>query len=176
MKTVIVVDDVFEEDYLKKLDKLCEGELKQLDSDTGSHVGDYSEYEWQIVKNDIRKSYDRLELLHKVSKYIGEPVPYIDLEPLQLFAKKFTPSSHIGKHKEDPAVYGNWVWMLYMTDEIDGSLCTEDMTILPKRNSLVIMNTGFDHWVEPCTGSRINISGWPFANEEVRVRWKTSRQ
>ena len=61
MKTVIVVDDVFEEDYLKKLDKLCEGELKQLDSDTGSHVGDYSEYEWQIVKNDIRKSYDRLE-------------------------------------------------------------------------------------------------------------------
>ena len=54
MKTVIVVDDVFEEDYLKKLDKLCEGELKQLDSDTGSHVGDYSEYEWQIVINDIR--------------------------------------------------------------------------------------------------------------------------
>ncbi len=68
MKTVIVVDDVFSEEYLKKLDVLCEGEIKQLDSETGSHVGDYSDYEWQIVQNDIRKSYDRIELLHKVSK------------------------------------------------------------------------------------------------------------
>ena len=176
MNTVIVADNIFDEDYLQQLDELCKGELLQLDSETGSHVGEYTDYEWQMIKNNIRTSPHRLQLLSEIGEYIGTSLPTKDLEPMQLFAKKFTPSIRIGKHKEDPKVYGDWVWMLYMTDEIDGSLCTEDMTILPKRNRLVIMRTGFDHWVEPCTGSRINISGWPFANEEVRARWKTSRQ
>ena len=64
---------------------------------------------------------------------------------MQLFAKKFTTSSSIGKHKEDPEVYGDWVWdAVSPTDETDGELCTEDMRILPKRNRLVIMRTGFD--------------------------------
>ena len=51
MNTVIVVDDIFEEDYLQELDELCKGDLLQLDSETGSHVGDYTEYEWQMIKN-----------------------------------------------------------------------------------------------------------------------------
>ena len=176
MNTVIVLDNVFEEDYLKKLDELCKGELLQLDSETGSHVGEYTDYEWQMIKNDIRTSPLRLQLLSEIGKYIGTSLPTQDLEPMQLFAKKFTSSSRIGKHKEDPEVYGNWVWMLYLTDETDGELCTEDMRILPKRNRLVIMRTGFYHWVEPCSGQRLNLSGWPFATEQVRALWKRQQK
>ena len=172
MNTVIVADDIFDEDYLQQLDELCKGELLQLDSETGSHVGEYTDYEWQMIKNDIRTSPNRLKLLNAIGKYIGKTLPTKDLEPMQLFAKKFTTSSRIGKHKEDPEVYGDWVWMLYLTDEIDGELCTEDMRILPKRNRLVIMRTGFNHWVESCSGARLNLSGWPFVTKQVRQRWK----
>lgn len=176
MKTVIVADGIFDEEYLSKLDELCKGELLQLDSKTGSHVGDYTEYEWQIIRNNIRTSPDRYMLLSQIGEYIGLPIPVNNLEPMQLFAKKFTKTSLIDRHKEDPEIYGDWVWMLYLTDETDGELCTDDITILPKRNRLVVMRTGFEHWVNPCSGPRINISGWPFANEEVRARWKTSHQ
>lgn len=173
MKTVTIVDNLFEEDYLEKLDALCKGDLLQLDSETGSHVGEYTDYEWQMIKNNIRTSDERYMLLFEIGEIIGQTLPVHNLEPMQLFAKKFTHSSRIGKHKEDPAVYGDWVWMLYLTDETDGELCTEDMRILPKRNRLVVMRTGFDHWVEPCTGERINLSGWPFITAEVRARWKS---
>jgi hypothetical protein len=172
VNTVIVVDDIFDEKYLIELDDLCKGELLQLDSETGNHVGEYTGYEWQIVKNTIRTDQRRLRLLKTVSHFIGYDIPTDNLEPMQLFAKKFTPSSFIDVHKEDPKVYGDWVWMLYLTDEVDGALCTGDMTIIPKRNRLVVMRTGFDHWVESCSGDRINISGWPFATKQVREKWK----
>src|SRR5210317_1031226 len=97
---VTIIDDVFDEDYLVKLDVLCKGELLQLDSETGSHVGEYTDYEWQMIKNDIRTSPDRLQLLNAIGKYIDKTLPTEDLEPMQLFAKKFTASSRIGKHKE----------------------------------------------------------------------------
>ena len=168
---VIIIDNVFDSAYLKSLDSFCEGELLRLDS-SGSHVGEYTDYEWQLIKNNIRTSKDRYELLNKVSEVIGLQVPTEDLEPMQLFAKKFTQSSFIDKHKESPDTYGNWVYMLYLTDETDGALCTDDIRILPKRNRLVVMRTGFDHWVEKCSGSRANISGWPFASKQVREKWK----
>lgn len=170
--TVMIIDNVFDEDYLVKLDVLCKGELLQLDSKIGSHVGKHTDYEWQMIKNDIRTSPNRLQLLNEIGKYINKTLPTEDLEPMQLFAKKFTTSSRISKHKEDPKVYGDWVYMLYLTDENDGELCTDSLRILPKRNRLVLMRTGFEHWVEPCSGSRINISGWPFASKDIRAKWK----
>jgi len=173
VKTVTIVDNLFDEEYLLRLDELSKGDLLQLDSSKGNHVGEYTQYEWLMIKNNIRTSEDRYILLDEIGKIIRQPLPAKDLEPMQLFAKKFTPSSFIDKHKEDPEIYGDWVWMLYLTDETDGELCTDDMTILPKRNRLVVMRTGFDHWVNPCSGPRINISGWPFATAEVRARWKT---
>lgn len=168
---VIIIDNVFDHQYLELLDTFCEGELLHLDS-SGSHVGEYTDYEWQLIKNDIRTSKDRYILLSKISEVINSQVPTEDLEPLQLFAKKFTKTSFIDKHKESPDTYGDWVYMLYLTDETDGALCIEDLRILPKRNRLVLMRTGFEHWVEPCSGSRANISGWPFATTEVREKWK----
>ena len=78
MNTVIVADVVFDEDYLAKLDELCEGELLQLDSETGSHVGEYTAYEWQMIKNNIRTSPDRHMLLSEIGEYIGRSVPTND--------------------------------------------------------------------------------------------------
>ena len=70
MKPIVtIIDDVFDEDYLVKLDVLCKGELLQLDSKTGSHVGEYTDYEWQMIKNDIRSSPDRLQLLNEKIYY-----------------------------------------------------------------------------------------------------------
>lgn len=169
--TVMIIDNVFDESYLQILDGFFLGDCKQLDSN-GSHVGAYAEYEWQLIKNNIRTSKHRYKLLDKVSNLIGVPVPTDDLEPMQLFVKQFTKSSFIDKHFEDPEIYGNWVYMLYLTDENDGELCTDSLRILPKRNRLVLMRTGFEHWVEPCSGSRINISGWPFASKDIRAKWK----
>ena len=168
---ITIIDNVFDEEYLSTLDKFAEGELLHLDS-SGNHVGDYTEYEWKLIKNNIRTSPDRYKLLNKISSIVGEEVPTEDLEPLQLFAKKFTSTSFIDKHKESPDTYGDWVYMLYLSNEIDGELCTDSLRILPKRNRLVLMRTGFEHWVEPCSGSRANISGWPFATAEVRKKWK----
>ena len=97
MNTVIVVDGIFAEDYLEKLDELCKGDLLQLDSETGSHVGEYTDYEWQMIKNDIRTSPHRQKLLSEIGKHIGASLPIDDLEPMQLFAKKFT--SNIMTHR-----------------------------------------------------------------------------
>ena len=78
---VIVLDSIFDEDYLQQLDELCKGELLQLDSETGSHVGEYTDYEWQMIKNDIRTSPHRLKLLSEIGEHIGTSLPTKDLEP-----------------------------------------------------------------------------------------------
>ena len=168
---IMVIDNVFDEEYLQQLTQECIGDLLQLDS-SGPHVNEYSEYEWQMIKSQIRKSQTRYKLLETIGNYIGEQVPTEDLEPMQLFAKKFTKSSFIDPHKEDPTMYGDWVWMLSLTDENDGALHSNGVSVLPKRNRLAIMKTGTLHHVDPCSGDRLNLSGWPFATEQVRALWK----
>lgn len=166
-----IIDNVFSEKELEILDNLCNGELKRLDS-SGNHVNYYTEYEWNLVKSPIRESQHRHFLLKKIGEQLGINLPSEELEPLQLFVKQFDENSFLDKHSEDPNLYGPYVWMLYLTDEIDGELCTDTVKIMPKRNRLVIMETGFDHWVEKCSGKRLNISGWPFITDKVRQKWK----
>jgi hypothetical protein len=61
--------------------------------------------------------------------------------------------------------------MLYLTDEIDGAFCAEGLSVLPKRNRVLITKVGFEHWVEKCSGTRLNITGWSFCTDEVIKRW-----
>jgi len=173
---ITVIDNFLQEEYVDECIELCRGELLQLDSKTGSHVGEYTEYEWQMIKTDIRKHHFRYYLLARIGAVLGFSLPTEDLEPMQLFAKKFDENSFIAPHREDPAVYGGWVWMYYLTDEIDGELITPGMTILPRRNRLVVMTTGEIHSVEPCSGERLNLSGWPFASDQVRALWKQQQK
>jgi hypothetical protein len=171
-KTVIIIDDWLDNATLNVLDDIVKGPLKKLNDKTGSHVNYYTEYDWNLVQCNLRDHEVKDVIFEKLSNIIGKPIPAQDLEPMQLFAKQFDENSYCAPHSEDPKFYGDWVFMLYLTDEVDGELCTEDLKILPKRNRLVLMRTGFEHWVEKCSGTRLNVSGWPFANKEVRNRWK----
>ena len=168
---VIIIDDWLDKQTLQLLDTIVKGPTKKLDS-SGNHVNYYTAYEWDLVQCNLRDHDIKKLLFSKLSKLIGQEIPTDNLEPMQLFAKQFDKNSFCAPHSEDPEYYGDWVFMLYLTDEVDGELCTESLKILPKRNRLVLMRTGFEHWVEKCSGARLNISGWPFATKEVRQRWK----
>ena len=168
---ITVIDKFLPEQFVDRLYELCTGELLQLDSN-GAHVNEYTEYEWQMIKTTIRTAPERYYLLARIGDIIRLPLPTENLEPMQLFAKKFDENSFIDPHREDPTIYGEWVWMLYLTDETDGHLIVPGMSILPRRNRLVVMNTGQIHSVDPCSGPRLNLSGWPFATKQVRALWK----
>ena len=172
---VTIIDDWLDEETLSILDAVVQGPTKTLDS-SGNHVNYYTEYEWDLVQCDLREHSSKHVLFAKLSKIIGKHIPTDNLEPIQLFAKQFDKNSFCAPHTEDPKYYGDWVFMLYLTDEIDGALCTPDMRVLPKRNRLVVMHTGFEHWVEKCSGTRLNVTGWPFATAEVRDRWKKQQK
>ena len=123
---------------------------------------------------------------------------------MQYFFKKNNPDAPVAfdLHAEDIKIYGPIVFMLYLSDEIDGQLETptvedskedwdtgfQDMvdnfpvkfspkTIMlhPKRNRCVVMSTGLAHRVRKCTGLRPNISGWPFFNKAA-MPFKTAIQ
>ena len=170
---IIVEENFLEETELQSLENIIiDAPSRQLD-DTGNHVGSYTEYSWHIIDTELRASPHRLPLLNKLSEIYKQEVPVDDLNMMQLFAKKFDTNSYCAKHSENPKMYGQWVFMLYLTDEIDGNFCTNSLSITPKRNLLIAAETGFEHWVERCSGKRLNITGWSFATTEVIERWKT---
>jgi hypothetical protein len=170
---IIVEDNFLKEPELQSLENIIiNAPSRQLD-DTGNHVGSYTEYSWHIIDSELRTSPHRIPLLNKLSKVYKQEVPIDDLNIMQLFAKKFDANSYCAKHFEDPKIYGPWVFMFYLTDEIDGNFCTEGLSITPKRNRLLTIKTGFEHWVEHCSGERLNITGWSFATTEIIERWKT---
>tara|TARA_B110000285_G_C14893619_1_gene499744 strand:+ start:96 stop:653 length:558 start_codon:yes stop_codon:yes gene_type:complete len=88
------------------------------------------------------------------------------MSSLQIVKKRFVPNKSFYKpHKELPTIYGECVFMFYLTDEIDGDLVIPEFNyrITPKKNLCVIMSTGYTHLVEKCSGERQVITGWSFA-------------
>jgi hypothetical protein len=110
---------------------------------------------------------------------------------MQYFFKRNNPAAPVAfdLHAEDVNIYGPMVFMLYLSDEVDGQLeipteedAKEDwgkgfqdmvdnfpvqfspttISLLPKKNRCVVMSTGLAHRVRKCSGTRPNISGWPF--------------
>ena len=125
----------------------------------------------------------------------GQRLPEGSLHHMQYFFKKNNPTAPLSfdLHAEDIKIYGPIVFMLYLSDEIDGQLeaptvedAKEDwgkgfqdmvddyyirfspstISLYPKRNRCVVMSTGLAHRVRKCTGFRPNISGWPLFKEE----------
>ena len=171
--TIIILDNFLQSSYLKELERIVEkGKIKRLD-DTQNHVMSYTQYAWNIITCDLRHSEKRYPLLQKIDTILDCKVPKENLNPIQLFAKEFEADSFCAPHHEDPSLYGPWVFMLYLTNETDGALCAEGLKIIPRRNRFVVMRTGINHWVERCSGRRLNITGWSFASQEVVQRWKT---
>jgi len=168
---ITIVDNFLNEIELKNLEETIKNKEYRLLDDTGNHVGEYTKYRWFIIDSALRSSEHRYPLLKKLSDIYGEEAPTENLNTMQLFAKIFDKDSFCDHHKEDPHIYGNWVFMLYLTDEIDGAFCAEGLSVLPKRNRVLITKVGFEHWVEKCSGTRLNITGWSFCTDEVIKRW-----
>jgi hypothetical protein len=174
---IIIIDNFLDNDYLNQLVEMVEqGKRIKLDS-SGPHVmKEKTDYDWYMISSDIRKSDLKNQLLDKIELLTNEKIQNRDsLTPIHLFAKEFDKNSYCAPHFEDPKIYGNWTFMLYLTDEVDGELTAEGISILPKKNRLVLMKTGDIHTVNQCSGRRLNIAGWPYATDEVFNRWKSSR-
>ena len=172
---LILIDNFLEDELLEDLTKLVtDAETIPLNNEDCNHVmEEKTAYDWYMLRTELRRSDLRYPLLDKIGKVIGLELPTENLNPLQLFAKKFEPErSFCAPHTEDPTIYGDWTYMFYLTDETDGALKIDGISILPKRNRLVCMHVDILHEVDNCTGDRLNISGWPFASEEPFLRWK----
>jgi hypothetical protein len=100
--------------------------------------------------------------------------------------KRFQKDDSYALHTENSEIYGEYVYIMYLTDEHDGAIvlpseadhisstgfkemqsmfaitfAPETISYLPQRNTCVIMRTGIAHAVEPCSGRRDSIAGWP---------------
>ena len=184
-----MVDDI--------LEKMSNSDEKTLDGADAKHLVGNTYYNYNVL-NDLRhiEEYrtfiiDKLNTLYE--PVFGKTAKTEDLSPLNYFFKTFNPKvSKYDLHTESPELFGDAVFMLYLSDEPDGALripsrsqCMDMMTdgfrdmmskvdvrfagpksIMPTRNRCVVMRVGLAHLVEPCSGARPCITGWNFASDE----------
>ena len=184
-----MVDDI--------LEKMSNSDEKTLDGADAKHLVGNTYYNYNVL-NDLRhiEEYrtfiiDKLNTLYE--PVFGKTAQTEDLSPLNYFYKTFNPKvSKYDLHTESPELFGDAVFMLYLSDEPDGALripsrsqCMDMMTdgfrdmmskvdvrfagpksIMPTRNKCVVMRVGLAHLVEPCSGARPCITGWNFASDE----------
>ena len=184
-----MVDDI--------LEKMSNSDEKTLDGADAKHLVGNTYYNYNVL-NDLRhiNEYrtfiiDKLNTLYE--PVFGKTAQTEDLSPLNYFFKTFNPKvSKYDLHTESPELFGDAVFMLYLSDEPDGALkipsrsqCMDMMTegfrdmmskvdvrfagpksITPTRNKCVVMRVGLAHLVEPCSGARPCITGWNFASDE----------
>ena len=155
--------NAFDEEYLLQLDSLAENSNPNAmfrsenfkDSPTGVKFLYYGDIE-------LHNHHLRYELLNKVESIIGEPIYKENLHNMHISMRKFDETSGIPLHHEEPESYGKWNWVLYLTDEVDGELEIENgMVIIPKRGTLLVWQCGNLHKVNPCSGIRRSVIGWP---------------
>jgi len=184
-----MVDDI--------LEKMSNSDEKTLDGADAKHLVGNTYYNYNVL-NDLRhiEEYrtfiiDKLNTLYE--PVFGKTAQTEDLSPLNYFFKTFNPKvSKYDLHTESPELFGDAVFMLYLSDEPDGALkipsrsqCMDMMTdgfrdmmskvdvrfagpksIMPTRNKCVVMRVGLAHLVEPCSGNRPCVTGWSFASDE----------
>ena len=153
------LDDEYINSVLKYSQQHGLVEIEQKDTHYEAYA-DSLRYKPEFTVPIISKLNEQYKILfNKQSQTIG-------LSSLQFVKKRFVPNKSFYKlHKEVPSIYGECVFMFYLTDEIDGDLVIPDFNyrITPKKNLCVIMKTGYSHLVENCTGERQVITGWSFA-------------
>jgi hypothetical protein len=203
-------DDFLPDELLLDImDKVDFNKFKSINNKNTPPVMFNTNFDYDLL---IDPSFRDLPLRHYIFNKInslvepvwGEKLPIGELYHMQYFFKKNNPDAPVAfdLHAEDIKIYGPVVFMLYLSDEIDGQLETptvedskedwdagfQDMvdnfpvkfspkTIVlhPKRNRCVVMSTGLAHRVRKCTGLRPNISGWPFF-KKTEMPFKTKIQ
>jgi len=176
---------------------------KTLDGNDAKHLVGNTYYNYNVL-NELRQNdeyktavIDSLNSLYK--NVFGKTAPTQGLSALNYFFKTFNPlKSKYDLHTESPELFGDAVFMLYLSDEQDGELviptwneCRDLITdgfkemmekidvrfagplkILPKKNMCVVMKVGLAHYVKPCSGKRPCVTGWSFADKNYMVKWK----
>lgn len=143
---------------------------------------------YRVITMEIFKPiYDKLNVL--TCNEFGVSLAYEKTSGLNMQYKRFEGNDFYALHAEDKSKYGDLVYILYLTNEIDGNLVLpsfedaqpqwsdgfQEMTeqfevgfspttvdIIPKRNRCIVMRTGIAHYVNPCSGRRDSIAGWPW--------------
>lgn len=200
---VWMCDNFIEESMVKDiLNDMADSQTKTLDGTDAKHLVGKTFYNYNVLNSMRGKStyrsaiIDRLNILYE--QKFGKTADKENLSALNYFFKTFNPNiSKYDLHTESPELFGDAVFMLYLSDESDGALviptrsqCSEIMTdgfkemmqkvdvrfsgpckILPKKNSCVVMRVGLAHLVEPCSGQRPCVTGWSFASKEYMEKY-----
>jgi hypothetical protein len=200
-----IIDNFIDEKYIDRILKNMEGtSCAVLDGKVEKHLVGYTDYQYYVYRDNIRDDddikshvFDKLNFFY--NKELGKTCNTTEINPLNFFTKKFEPNkSFYNLHTEDPQYFGDIVFMLYLSDEVDGELVLpsfEDskelwtdgfntmmqnidikfvensVKILPKRNRCVFVKVGLAHYVKPCSGHRYTLSGWSFASDEYYKRF-----
>jgi len=153
------------------------------------------EHKCKIVKNVV----DKLNLLYgrEFGEFASNYAP--DLIQSQFYFKEHrVGKSMFDLHAEptpaDKDSFGHCVFMLYLSDEVDGAIicpskqdaadagminnefkdgvkgitidwCKNTIETIPKVNRCIVMKTGTPHYVPPCSGRRKCITGWSFLDK-----------
>jgi len=111
------------------LDKIKESETKVLDGDEQPHIISKSYYNYNHVKYNIRE--DKLVLaqvivrLNEVLSKVYKPILIQEIDNknvLQFTTKTFNSNSIYNVHTERRDIYGDFVFIHYLTDEEGGEL------------------------------------------------------
>jgi len=143
---------------------------------------------YRVVTMDLYKPiYKKLNQL-SIDRF-GCEMPEEKFHGLNMQYKRFYPGDFYALHAENNKIYGDMVYVLYLSDEVDGdiefpsledaklewsdgfqqmtemfdvSFADKTFKFTPKKNTCIVMRTGVAHLVRPCSGQRHSIAGWPW--------------
>ena len=123
----------------KILDKINSAETKVLDGNEQPHIISKSYYNYNHVKYNVREDSGVVAQiiikLNEVLDVVHKPLHIQDINEdnvLQFTTKTFNPDSIYNVHTERKDIYGDFVFVNYLTDEDGGELVFPDQFMLNK--------------------------------------------
>jgi hypothetical protein len=178
----------------RTLDAINSSTAVEKDSHETNHYIGVTHYNYNVVKHNFRNDialisevYSKLNLLYQ--PLLDKQVSVESLNGNAFWAKVFNARSNFEMHVETKDIFGEVVFLLYLSDEVDGALILPDehtarqnywtngfqdiyekypvafvgpYKFLPKKNTCLVMRVETAHLVEPCSGLRPTLNGWSF--------------
>lgn len=109
------------------LEKIYNSETKELDANEQQHIISKSHYNYNHVKYDIHKDKEVvsavIEKLNEILTLVYKPITEVnEKNVLQFTTKTFNPNSVYNVHTERKDIYGDFVFINYLTTEDGGEL------------------------------------------------------
>tara|TARA_B100001057_G_scaffold474361_1_gene539816 strand:+ start:2429 stop:3115 length:687 start_codon:yes stop_codon:yes gene_type:complete len=144
MWTSLVEDEIwYTEDFIEEplvdqvLDHIKKSETKELDGNEQPHLISKSYYNYNHIKYNIHENsklvVQIITRLNQVLEKVYKPILIQDLDPknvLQFTTKTFNPKSIYNVHTERKDMYGDFVFVHYLTTERGGELVFPNEYIL----------------------------------------------